>query len=276
MASPAPVRRGLLRRRGRMGISAAGRARLRRFFQRLRLVFKDTWIGHCGWYGGSWVVRLVDHRHTKFDGSLAGKRARVGGPVRRLVDDIVDEDRKGLAAWLHKHVRYAQLEAQRREQPVSLLKRLRRVRTRDYADTRPLIRIVLEDVIFPSLPAKPAALFIYMYVVRLGPLDGRAGLRFCFFHACYQSTVGALQAEAKALSVMPPPAHTREPEVRHAYQAAQNAGPLLRQDHLRSPSGSPGDSPNPVSSAPIPGTLPSRRGGPGSRLSQQPRGTALL
>ena len=177
------------------------------FAQRFRLVFQGTWIRHCGWYGGSWIVRLVDRRYAKFDGSLVGERARVDGPVGRLANDIVDEDHKGLAAWLHKHVRYAQLEAQRRGHPVSPLARLRRIRTRAPDDTRPLIRSVLKDVIFPSIPAKPTALFIYMYVFRLGLLDGRAGLRFCFYHAWYQSTVGALQAEAKAPSMTPPPAH---------------------------------------------------------------------
>ena len=178
------------------------------FAQRFRLVFQDTWIRHCGWYGGSWIVRLVDRRYAKFDGSVVGERASVDGPVSRLANDIVDEDRKGLAAWLHKHVRYAQLEAQRRGHSVLPLAQLRRIRTRAPTDTRPLIRSVLRDVIFPSIPAKPTALFIYMYVFRLGLLDGRAGLRFCFYHAWYQSAVGALQAEAKALSVMPPPAHT--------------------------------------------------------------------
>ena len=52
------------------------------------------------------------------------------GPVRRLANDIVDEDRKGLAAWLHKHVRYAELEAQRRGTAGSVRERLRRVRSR--------------------------------------------------------------------------------------------------------------------------------------------------
>ena len=55
----------------------------------------------------------------------------------------------------------------------------------------------------------------------------------------------------------------------------RGAGPPLRQDHLPSPSGSPGDSPDPVSRAPLPGTLPSQRGGPGSRFSQQPRDRTL-
>jgi glycosyltransferase involved in cell wall biosynthesis len=174
------------------------------FSQRFRLVFQGTWIRHGGWYGGSWIVRLVDRRSTKFDGSLVGERACVDGPVRRLRHDIVDEDRKDLAAWLHKHVRYAQLEAARRGEleaahrgePVSLAGRLRALRSR--RDSRPLLRSVLKDVVFPSMPARPAALFGYMYIVRLGLLDGRAGLHFCFFHAWYEVCVNALQASTAA------------------------------------------------------------------------------
>ena len=94
------------------------------FSHRLRLVFQGTWIRHCGWYSGSWVVRLVDRRYTKYDGSLVGERARIDGPIGRLANDIVDEDRKGLAAWLHKHVRYAELEQRRRGQPVSFRERV--------------------------------------------------------------------------------------------------------------------------------------------------------
>jgi hypothetical protein len=166
------------------------------FAHRFRLVFEDTWIRHCGWYGGSWIVRLVDRRHAKFDVSLVSERVKVDGPIRRLRHDIVDEDHKGLAPWLHKHVRYAQLEATRRGQPMSLAQRLRTLQSR--ADTRPMIRAVLKDVVFPSVPAKPAALFIYMYIVRLGIFDGPAGLRFCFFHAWHEACVNALHASSVA------------------------------------------------------------------------------
>jgi glycosyltransferase involved in cell wall biosynthesis len=170
------------------------------FTHRLRLVFQGTWIRHCGWYSGSWVVRLVDRRYTKYDGSLVGERARVDGPVGRLANDIVDEDRKGLSSWLHKHVRYAELEQRRRGRPVPLRERIRRFRDRDRTDTRPLARVILKDLVFPAMPARPLALFLYMYVVRLGVLDGRAGLRFCFFHAWYQATVDGLLAESLATS----------------------------------------------------------------------------
>jgi glycosyltransferase involved in cell wall biosynthesis len=169
------------------------------YVHRLRLVFQGTWIRHCGWYGGSWVVRLVDRRHARFDASLVGERAHVDGRMARLANDIVDEDLKGLASWLHKHVRYAELEHRRRGDPLSAWERIRRFRARDRADTRPLSRALLKEVVFPLTPAKPLALFLYMYVVRLGVLDGPAGLRFCLFHAWYQVTVEGLAAEARRL-----------------------------------------------------------------------------
>ena len=165
------------------------------FAHRLRLVFMGTWIRHCGWYPGSWVVRLVDRRHTKYDGSLLGERACVDGRVRRLDNDIVDEDRKGLAAWLRKHVRYAELECERRGGAASLRERLKALR--EGGSSRPMVRSVLKELVFPGIPAKPAVLFLYMYIARLGFLDGAAGLRFCLYHAWFEMSVASLRADAR-------------------------------------------------------------------------------
>ncbi len=164
---------------------------------RLRLVFQGRWIRHCGWYSASRNVQLMDRRYSKYDGSLIGERVCVDGPVHRLRNDIVDQDLKGLAAWLHKHVRYAQFEAQHRGQPAPLRQRLRSLRSRDRTRAKPLARMVLKDVVFPSVPAKPVAVFLYMYVIRLGLLDGRSGLRFCFYHAWYEASVAALQPDSR-------------------------------------------------------------------------------
>jgi glycosyltransferase involved in cell wall biosynthesis len=164
------------------------------FAHRVRVVFMDTWIRHCGWYAGFWVVRLVDRRHARWDQIPVNERVRISGRVRRLANDLVDEDRKGVAAWLHKHVRYAQLEAGRRTRPAPLRLRIRAIWRRE--DSRPLARAVVKDLIYPYVPAKSAALFLYMYVARLGFLDGIAGLRFCLFHAWYEVAVAALRAGA--------------------------------------------------------------------------------
>jgi glycosyltransferase involved in cell wall biosynthesis len=163
------------------------------FTQRFRLVFQGTWIRHCGWYRGSWIVRLVNKQCCKYDGSIVGERVGVDGPIARLGHDIVDDDQKSLAAWLHKHIRYAELEVSRRGRPAALPDRIRALRHRNSA--LPLPRAVLKEVVFPSVPAKPVALFLYMYIMRLGLFDGVAGLRFCFFHAWFEVTVAALQPE---------------------------------------------------------------------------------
>jgi glycosyltransferase involved in cell wall biosynthesis len=171
------------------------------FAHRLRLIFLGTWIRHCGWYSASLVVRLVDRRYAKFNGNVVGERACVDGSVHRLYNDIVDEDLKGLARWMHKHVRYAELEAERRSPSISLVHRLCIAWSRDSdADTRPFIRRLLRDVAFPAVPCKPLALFVYMYIVRLGLLDGKAGLLFCFYHAWYESNINALLIEAEAVT----------------------------------------------------------------------------
>jgi glycosyltransferase involved in cell wall biosynthesis len=168
------------------------------FAHRRRLVFEGAWIRHCGWYSGSWLVRLVDRRHATADGSIVGETLCADGPVGRLRHDLVDEDHKGLASWLRKHVRYAELEARRRGGTEPFRERLRSLQSR--TDSRPLARAFLKSIVFPAVPAKPAALFLYMYVLRLGMLDGRAGLRFCFLHAWYEAIVAGLQAEsARAL-----------------------------------------------------------------------------
>ena len=165
------------------------------FAHRLRLVFMGTWIRHCGWYSGSWLVQLMDRRYAKYDGNLVGERPHVDGALRRLDNDIVDEDRKGLAAWLHKHVRYAELENERRGGAVCLRERLQRLR--EDGSSRPLARSILKELVFPGLPARPAVLFLYMYIARLGFLDGMAGLRFCFYHAWFEMSVTSLRAEAR-------------------------------------------------------------------------------
>ncbi len=165
------------------------------FAHRLRLVFMGTWIRHCGWYSGSWRLLVLDRRYATYDGNLIGERPRVNGRIRRLDNDIVDEDRKGLAAWLRKHVWYAELDSEQRRGAASLRERMRLVR--QSGSGRPLARGILKELVFPVVPGKPVVLFLYMYIARLGFLDGIEGLRFCVYHAWYEMSVAALQAEAR-------------------------------------------------------------------------------
>jgi glycosyltransferase involved in cell wall biosynthesis len=182
------------------------------FAHRRRLVFQGRWIAHCGWYTNSWQVRLLDRRAASFDQDVTyGERPRVVGRVGRLSADLIDEDQKGLASWLHKHVRYAELEAESEPARSSARHRMALAWAAILhrgTSTRPLSRIVARELVFPLLPGRPLMLFVYMYLVRGGWRDGRSGLLFCLYHAWYHLTVGALarsrQGDGTPVTKQPP------------------------------------------------------------------------
>lgn len=173
--------------------------------QRRRTIFLGTWIRHAGWYGAS-MVRLFDRRRANWDLTAEfAERVVIDGPVGQLRNDLVDDDLKGLVSWMAKHVRYADLEAERRRARTGPV--WQRLRSRP--NSLPLARAIAKEVIFPALPCKPLTLFVYMYLVRAGWKDGRAGLTFCLLHACHENNVGQL-VRARSLGVDPDPARQAE------------------------------------------------------------------
>ena len=117
----------------------------------------------------------------------------------------------------------------------------------------------------PSRPGRSRC-SCYMYVIRLGVLDGRAGLRFCFFHAWYQATVDGLRAE------IPPGVPCRSPVGRSGTCASRGMG---KQGRRQCPDRGPPqarracDPPDPVPGAAVPGACPPWRGGTRRRVPQQ-------
>ncbi|NYG59807.1 glycosyltransferase involved in cell wall biosynthesis [Nocardioides daedukensis] len=152
-----------------------------------RLVFQGRWIQHCGWYPSSRIIRLMDRRRVRFGSSKFSEHPDVQGSVGRLQSDLVDDDQKGLSAWLHKHVDYAELESQRRLAPAPGKSARREHESR--------LRYLLKDRVAGNVPMRPLVQFIYMYVLKRGFLDGSAGFAFCFYHAWFQFAVSNLQAE---------------------------------------------------------------------------------
>lgn len=158
------------------------------YWQYFRLIFQGRWISHCGWYPSQRSIRLMDVTRCAYGAQGFSEHPEVGGPLGRIRSDIVDEDLKGLAAWLHKHVGYAQLEARRRQLKSGPRSRLPH-------ESR--LRHFLKDHVAPRIPARPLATFVWMYVVRAGFLDGRQGLLFCFYHTWFQATVQQLERETE-------------------------------------------------------------------------------
>ena len=98
---------------------------------------------------------------------------------------------KGFAEWIEKHNRYSTMEAmlfeQRRAQPPT---------GSVFARDPVLRRKAIKDRVY-RLPARPLLMFLALYLVRGGILEGRAGLTFCLLRAWYEFMIDLKRRELR-------------------------------------------------------------------------------
>jgi len=167
------------------------------FYVNRRFIFLGAWIRHAGWYP-SWNLRLFRHRLGRYDDREVHEHVVLNGAAGYLRNDLLHLDRRGLEAFVARHNRYSTLEAAARFKTERDAPDRERLALSLLASPVQRKRFLRERV-WPRVPAKPLALFVYMYLVRRGFLDGRAGLALCVFHAFQEFIVGLKLAELRRL-----------------------------------------------------------------------------
>jgi glycosyltransferase involved in cell wall biosynthesis len=173
----------------------------RGYYLNRRLIFLGTWIRHAGWYP-SWNLRLFRHRFGRYEDRAVHEHVVLRGRAGYLRHDLIHADGRGLEAFIDRHNRYSTLEARARLQAARGRSDGGRLAGRWLGSPVERKRLLRERV-WPKVPAKPLALFVYMYVLRRGFLDGRAGLAFCVLQAYQEFTVGLKLAELERASRPP-------------------------------------------------------------------------
>jgi glycosyltransferase involved in cell wall biosynthesis len=112
--------------------------------------FLGRWLAHGEGYP-DWNVRLFDRRHARWSLDPVHERVVADGPIARLAGDLLHASAESLDDYLEKQNRYTTLQAQ------AMLAR---------GERAGLAQLVLS----------PLVRFVRFYVVRLGFLDGVAGL----------------------------------------------------------------------------------------------------
>jgi len=155
------------------------------FYLNRRLIFMGRPIRHCGYFP-SWNLRLFKRGRAVYEDREVHEHMIVDGPTGYLPSPMEHRDRRGLGSYIAKHNEYSTLEAQ------SLVNGLRSDRDGIKAS---LLGNALERRrwmklrVYPWLPFPWVFRFLYMFILRLGFLDGVNGLRFCVFITSYEMFV---------------------------------------------------------------------------------------
>lgn len=165
------------------------------YYVNRRFMFLGHWIRHAGWYP-SWNLRLFLHQRGRYDDREVHEHLVLDGPAGYLREDMLHDDQRGLEAYVARHNRYSTLEAAARFKAERNLAGRARLPARVLGSPVERKRFLRERV-WPKVPARPLALFVYMYLVRRGFLDGRAGLALCVFHAFQEFMVGLKLGELR-------------------------------------------------------------------------------
>jgi glycosyltransferase involved in cell wall biosynthesis len=157
-------------------------------------VFLGGIIRHCGYYP-SWNVRLFKRGQARYEERDVHEHMVAHGPVGFVHGgDLEHNDRRPLEHYIAKHNRYSTLEAR-----AIFMERFavtaNSLPARFFGGPLERRRWIKRQV-YPNLPAKFAFRFLWMYLLKLGFLDGVTGWRFCLFISAYE-----LQIEQKLLEL---------------------------------------------------------------------------
>ena len=142
--------------------------------------FMGSPIRHAGYFP-SYNLRFFKRGMARYEEREVHEHMIVDGASERLKHLMLHEDRRGLEHYIAKHNRYSTLEAREilREQARQASNRAGKLE-RGIA-----MRRWLKLHVLPYLPLSGVWRFLYMYVFRLGVLDGAPGFRFCLLLSTY-------------------------------------------------------------------------------------------
>jgi len=159
-----------------------------------RLMFMDGWLRHSGMYP-TYQVRFGTREGLRFQMVGHGQRETLRPEqVGTLKGDLIHHNfSKGLSDWLARHARYARAEAEEAVQSGRRRRWSELLTARDPVERRRAMKDLAQ-----RLPLRPLARFIYVYFIRRGFLDGRAGFRYAMLLARYQQAIDANIAELRS------------------------------------------------------------------------------
>jgi hypothetical protein len=154
--------------------------------------FMGKWLRHSSGYP-TWFGRLMRLGRVRVERAV-NEQYVTDGKVEHLEGHVLHFPfARGLAHWVERHNQYSTMEA-----AIAAGERPTLPRLGDLLAPDPTLRRKALKRLGYRLPARPLLVFVYLYMLRGGFLDGGAGLRFCMLRAVYEFLIDLKIREAGA------------------------------------------------------------------------------
>lgn len=151
---------------------------------RYKNMFMGRWIGRGGLYP-VWIIRLFRPKKIRYEDREVNAHPVVDGRLGDLEGHFIHYSfNKGLLPWFIKHNSYSDMEAKEAVRVLeheSVGQKIRNIPSR----VPGVRRRAIKDLSF-FLPLRGLIRFVYMYILRLGFLDGKAGFNYACMISMYE------------------------------------------------------------------------------------------
>jgi glycosyltransferase involved in cell wall biosynthesis len=150
------------------------------FRLRRKDMFLGRWLRHSSAYP-TWFGRMVRPGQVEVRRAI-NEEYQTAGTLGRLENHLIHHPfSKGVAAWVERQNLYSTMEAtvlhEERAQPLSIA---------DLFSADPVRRRHAAKRMAYRLPLRPTLFFLYLYIARLGFLDGGPGFKYCRLRSGYE------------------------------------------------------------------------------------------
>ena len=146
-------------------------------------IFAGKWVRHGGMYP-DWQLRLFRKGKARYEDRIVHEHMICEGVAGFLNEPLFHHDYKGISRYFDRHNHYSSLEA------IELYRELSANASPSIFGNifmkGPLRRRALKNFAYRWLPMRPFLVFCYMFLLRMGFLDGRIGFRYCILRAIYE------------------------------------------------------------------------------------------
>lgn len=164
------------------------------YLVRYKEIIFGRWVKRAGFYP-NWGIRLIRQRVVRHETRAVNSSLKADPDrTRRLMKHFIHDDKRGYSAYIKRLASVSLIEAQTVSEIYD--KDTDQIEGKMFSSD-PLRRRRALKKLFYRLPGRPLIIFVYLYVVRGGFLEGWPGYYSAYLRMTHETFVGAMAYDLK-------------------------------------------------------------------------------